>query len=865
MKWWRAVAQRRRLEPQLDAELQFHIEKLTQEYVEGGMQPDAARRKALLDFGGSEQIKEDLRDVHRWPFIEQTWTNIRVAARVLRKSPGFAITVILTLALGIGANTAVFSAIDAILLRPLPFPEGDQLMRIEQRSNKLNASATPVAPVRLDDWNRLNQTFQAITGYYLESATEATGIAPEKVTRAWVSGRFLQVWGVAPALGRDFAPAEERFGGPNACLISDRLWRSRFGGDPAALGKRLRFDKISYTVVGVMPANFLFPEPDVDLWSPAPSDAPFALGRELTWFTAVGRLRPGVTVAQGRADLARVQANLGAEYPKSDSRILVDMQPLKETVVGSVRRSLWLLFGSVSLLLLIACSNIAALLLARGTQRGQEIAVRFSLGASRSAVVGQLLTEAWLLAVFGAALGLVFTWVAGQAFRTFGSGIPRAAEISINGRLLAYSLVCSIVTTLICALVPALSGTRRGLSGALATNSRTQVSSRHPLQWTLVGVQVALAVTLLTGAGLLVRSFQALGQISTGFDAEHVLTMRVSGSWGETTDMPKLNQRIGRTLEALRSLPGVESAATSLAIPGVPDSHPSEIRLLDRENDPRRTLSAESRIVSRSYFSTVRIPLISGEECREPGGPPTVIVNRSFVNSYFNGTTPIGHQIEVPGQAYTLRAEIRGVVGDARETGINREAGPTVYWCMTAPLPSPYYLIRTHGEPMSMAAAARHRINEVEPARAVFEIKPLTDHLGDAFAESRLRMMLLVFFALTAVSLASIGLYGTLSYLVAMRRREVGLRLALGAMRGQILRRFVGEGLSVAAAGCVVGLLLAAAAARLVAGMLFGVSPSDPQTLCAVIALILAVASVASLIPAYRAARLDPVNVLREQ
>jgi putative ABC transport system permease protein len=865
MFWWKSLFRKRALEAQLDTELHFHIEKLTNDYLAEGMTPEEARRKATLEFGGREQIKEELRDVHRVSVVETTIANLKSAFRFIRKSPSFSLTVILTLALGIGANSAVFSAIDAILFKPLPFPNGDQLMRLLQRQPKLTSPNTFVAPVRLEEWNHMNSTFQAITGYYSEDDSETSGALPEKLTHALVAPRFLQVWGVAPALGRDFNLEEERFGGPEAVLISDGFWRRRFNGDPAAVGKQLHFGTYSYKIIGVMPASFLFPLRGVDLWSVSAPDAPYARSRESTWFNVIGRLKPGVSVAQGQANLATVQAQLGKAFPKTDADIAIGVQPLKEMTIGGARESLWLLFGSVSLLLLIACTNIVALLLARGTQRQHEISVRFSLGASRRALILQLLTETFVMALMGASLGLAVASGASRVFRSLAGDLPRVEEIHLDWRIVVYSLVSAVLATLLCGLFPALRGTRTNISGSLAQASRTQVSGRHALQWLLVGVQVALAVTLLAGAGLLLRSFQELGRVSPGFESSRVLTFHVSASWGETADMKGLTQKINRILDSLRALPGVEGTATSAELPGVPTQFQTELDVKEGRaaSDPK--IIVESRFVSPGYFSTMHIPLLSGDLCREDPGNLQVLVNRSFANSYDAKSDWIGNHLQIPGNNFVGAGEIRGIVGDARESGMNREPSPTVYWCLTAPEPDPHYLMRTGTEPMAMAEIVRQKIHELEPGRSVFEIMPLEEHLEAAFAENRLRTVLLSFFAGTAVALACVGLYGTLSYTVNLRRREVGLRLALGALRGQILKQFLWQGLGVSLLGCAAGWGLAVASGRLLSGMLYGVTSSDVTTLSGVVLLVLVVAAIASLVPAVRAARVEPMNVLRDE
>jgi putative ABC transport system permease protein len=886
MSWWKSLFRKDALDAQLDSELRFHIEKLTNDNIAAGMTPEEARRQAVLEFGGREQIKEELRDVHRVSVIETMIANLKSAFRFVRKSPSFSIAVILTLALGIGANSAVFSAIDAILLRPLPFPDGDRLMRLSQYNTKVKSAQTFVAPARLEDWNRMNSTFQAMTGYYAENNSETSGALPEKVKQAFVAPRFLQVWGVAPELGRDFTQEEEHFGGPSAILISDRFWRNRFGANPDALGKKLRISGFSFAIVGVMPASFLFPDREVDLWAPIPADAPYATSRRFTWYTVIGRLKPGVTLTEAHANMATVQAQLGRAYPETDAELGVATQTLKETTVGGVRGSLWMLFGSVSLLLLIACTNIVALLLARAAQRQHEISVRFSLGASRATIVGQLLTEAFLLALLGAALGLFVAGGASKVFQSLAGDLPRVEEIRLDWRIVLYSLGCSIVATVLCGLVPAIRGTSKALSSSLAAASRTQVSGHNPLQWLLVGLQVALAVTLLAGAGLLLRSFQALGRVSPGFDMSRVLTFRISGSYAETVDWKSLTQRIDRTIEELRGVPGVEGAAASTELPGVPSQYPTELRFAEGQQDPQHKMVAQSRFISPGYFATMQIPLLAGELCREPqmnlrssAADPTgihhvefsaiqVVVNRSFADTYPAGSTVIGHHLQVLGNSFMQpkdAGEVRGIVGDAREEGINRPPSPTVYWCYGAPGgPDPFYLVRTHAEPMAMAKTLRQTIREIEPARSVFDITPLEGRIDDAFAENRLRTVLLAFFAATAVSLACVGLYGTLSYTVNVRRREVGLRLALGALQGQIVKQFLLQGLGVSFLGCLAGGCLAAAFTRVLSGMLYGVSPTDSVTLSSVVLIVLVVAAVASLVPAIRAARVEPMNVLRD-
>lgn len=846
MSWHRRIwnlVRGPRLARNLRRELEFHISERADQLEAEGLARAQAEHAARLQFGNVTVQLERTRDMAINQSLEAVIRNLRHATRGLLRTPAFTATVVLTLALGIGANSAVFSAINAVLLRPLPFPDSDrlvQLMQTQAKSKQQSAAGGVtqlVAPSRLEDWNRLTTTFQAISGAYTDDASELSGELPEKLKRAFVAPRYLQVWGVAPVLGRDFSPREEHFGGPNSVLISDRLWRRRFNSDAAAAGKTLRIGSATLTVIGVLPASFDKPSREVDLWLMSAPDAPYARSRANTWFDVFGRLKPGVSIAQAQANLAAVQSGLGSQFPKTDRDLSIEVQALKDTTVKGVRRSLWLLFVSVSLLLLIACTNIAALLLARAAGRRQETAVRFSLGASRGAIAAQSLTEVLLLALAGCGLGLLLASTAIQTFAWLARDLPRIAEIRLNGTIVLYSLACAIAVTLLCGFYPALQSTRCGLSGGIASAGRSQVSSRTPVQFVLVSVQVALAVTLLMGAGLLVRSFQALGNVAAGFDPEHVLTFHVSTSWAETNDRTGSRQRVDRLLECIRSLPGVEQASTSLTLPGVPNNFQMELPIEGRAaTEPK--VASQSRWVEPTYFATLHIPLLEGEMCREETTNMQLMVNRSFADAFLNGQRVVGRKVLPVANSYLGGGEIRGIVGDAREQGLDHAPPPTVYWCGGGNQPGTFFIVRTRGKPLAMAETIRRRVFEVEPQRSVFGLSPLTEHLSDAYAQNRLRTVLITFFALTAVALACIGTYGTLSYLVQVRRREVALRLALGAARSQVTRHILAQGLRVTLIGCAGGIALAAALSHLLQDMLYGVSSSDPATLAGVIALV---------------------------
>ncbi len=855
----RALFRRNTIEQELDAELRFHLDGQRDKYVASGMTPSEAARRVRLDFGSTDTIKEECRDARGVRAIDEIVRNLRYSRRTLAKRPGFTIVATLTLALGIGATSAVFSALNAVALRPLPFPDANQLLVISQYEPGAAQPSTFVAPSRLEDWQRMATVFQGLSGYYLDDMTETSGEFPERISRAWVAPRFFEICGVPPSLGRTFTRDEERFGGPAAAMVSERFWKRRFAGNATVVGRALRIGGRSVPIIGVMPATFTFPNGDVDVWSVSAPDAPYAQNRKATWFTVVGRLRPNVTADQGLSDLSRVQKDLGRQYPDTDGKLAIRVTPLKVATVGGVTRSLWMLFAAVSLLLLVACTNIAALLVARNAERRHEIAIRYSLGASRAAVVRQLLTEAMVLALAGSALGLGIAVAALQAFRVLGAGLPRMTEVRLDWTLVVYSLVCAAISLIVFGLFPSMRTAR-----PRATSRRGETIATSRLQWTLVGIQVALSVTLLFGAGVFMRSFDRLMRISPGFDPNRVITFRITGSWSETVDMAALTRRMLTTLDTLRATPGVAAAATAVAVPGVAFQFDTELRIVEAPADASRTISARNRFVSSGYFDALAIPVLSGSQCADDAPVQTAVINRAFEALYLPGRSATGSHVQeiTSGRVGT----IIGVAGDAREQALSEPAAPTIYWCASAPNPMPVFLVRTQStDPATMSETIRRTIRQIEPGRAVYELRPLAERLDDTLAENRLRTILLMSFAFAAVLLAAVGLYGTLSYIVSMRRREIGLRIAMGALRRTTLVLFLKQGIGVTIAGCVAGLWLSVAAGEGLSGMLYGVTALDPSTFAIVLGVMIAIGALASFWPAARAARVDPIQVLREE
>ena len=869
MSWLRRLRNTlrpRRIEDDIRREVAFHLAERADQLRAEGLTDDEARRRARLQFGNVTLQAERTRDMDVSLALEACLRDLRYAIRSLRRTPGFALTVILTLALGIGANSAVFSALDAVLLKPLPFPEADRLVELRQRLD--HTSETHIAPPRLEDWQRMNTTFTAITGYYTEDVSETSGEFAERIKRAMVAPRFVEVWGVQPAIGRGFTADDHRLGSPPAIVVSHRYWRDRLGSDPHVLNRTVRVGAAATPtpIVGVMPASFLFPDRAVDLWSPVRIDADFAQSRRSTWFLGVGRLKDGVTVQQALANLAAVQGELGQTYGDVDAQVEVAVAPLKATAVGSVQRSLWLLFAGVTVLLVITCTNIAAVILSRAGYRQHEISVRLSLGASNLAVARQTLIETLVLSMSGAAVGLLVAVAGIRLLRTAAVNLPRVDEIAIDWRIVSYALASAVMVGLLCGLLPAIRSVRERRGVALNEGGRAVVSARYRLQWLLVGAQVALSVTLLAGAALLGRSLQQLWRTDSGFNLTHLLAFRVAGGWAETTDMEQLRIRIDGTIEKLRALPGVEGAATTgWSLPGVPAQHENTLELVEAQSDQDRQLVAEVRSISPEYFSVMEIPLIAGDLCRSrTAAPREVMINRTFADRYFanRSRSPIG--FHVTGASGARPSVIAGIVADARERGLDREPGPIIYACSSAPNPTPYFLVRTRVDAATMMQQVRSAMKELDPMRAVYELDLVENRVEGAFAQNRLRAMLLMLFAGTALSLACVGVYGTLSYGVSVRRREVALRLALGALRSGVLRQFLFEGLRIVGMATVCGLALTLALTRLITGMLYGVSATDPVILFAVVAVVIVVSAAAALIPAFRASRVDAMVMLRE-
>jgi putative ABC transport system permease protein len=791
---------------------------------------------------------------------------IRVATRSIRHRPIVALAVIATLTLAIGANTAIFSAVDAVLLKPLPYPDGDRLVLVFELNRGMRQAIQLVAPGRLEEWHAQNRSFVGIAGSYFENMTDTTGALPERVGGMRVSPRFFAVMGVRAALGRTFTNEEEYFGGPRAIVISDAFWRRRLNADPSAIGRALTIGGSSRTIVGVMPPSFLYPTTTTDAWIPTQADGtPIMQARRARFMTAVARMKPGVTLAQAEQDLSEVQARLGEQFPETDKGWAASVVSLKEQRVGGVRRSLWLLFGAVGFLLLAACGNIACLMLAEAARREHEVAVRFAIGASRWTVVRQLLLEGLVLAIGGAACGLVLAIWGTALLRRTATGLPRIEEVQVSLPLVAFTLALGVLTTMVFALVPALQATRLAPVAALAQGGRSTTGGRHTLRRVLVAAQVALAIVLLAGSGLLIRSFAELRTIPLGFEPADVWTFRMSAQWNEQFEAVVTRQ--ARTIERLEAVPGVEAAGFSQLLPGGLDIPPSEFGIVGRDSGAKTFSLARS--VSAGYFATLHIPILQGETCS--ADPSTtfaseVLVTRAFADQYFAGENAVGHSLMSPGLPPGTSTRIRGVVGDVREGGAKTSMQPLIYYCGYNPYwPDPFFLVRASRDRGAVMDAIRAAMLEIEPNRALYSVQRLEDTLAESLTQHRLSAILLALFAATAVLLAAVGLYGVLAQLVSSRRREIGVRMAIGARPAQIVRSVIAQAATMTGAGLVVGLAGALALAQFMTSLVFGISPRDPVTFALVPFVLAIVAGLAAFIPARRAASIDPMKALREE
>ncbi len=826
--------------------------------------------------------------------MDAFWRDCRFALRSLARSPGFTIIAVLTLALGIGANTAIFSVVNAVLLRPLAYAQPEQLVSLRARLTGRGTNDLPMSQPEYQDLRREVPALGEVSAVWPISIN-LTGLGePERIQAAVVSSNYFSLLGVAPILGREFTKADDGGRIGYVSLISYDLWQRRFGGDRAVIGKTVRLDDDPMTIIGVMPRGFRHPveggASPMELWAPIALDNPdttFVNSRGARVFDLIGRLKPGATVDQLHAQLATLTARLVARYPGAYPPALgwqADAVPLAERVVGNVRPALLVLLGAVGFVLLIGCANVANLLLARATTRDREIAVRTALGGSRMRLVRQLLTETLVLALVGGVVGLLIAmWGTSALSHLAALYLPRARDIGIDGPVLAFTAGLSLLTGVGFGILPAVQASRPDLQSVLKDTGRG-ASTGAPRAWVrgaLVVVEVAVALVLLAGAGLLLRSFQRLIAVETGFNPENLLTLQVWLPWPNQPEQGRYfsrAQRLGffdRSVAAVSQVPGVRGVALLSRLPfsgvGATGHGRNDVRFeIEGHPTPADQLRpvAEFRLVSPNFFQTMQIPLLRGRTLSavaDSATPGEVVVNRTLAEKYWSGQDPVGRRVRLFGPDGPW-VSVVGVSGDIRQVAPDQPPREEIYassrW---APGQEMSFVVRTEGRPERFASAVTKAIRSVDPEQPVFGVEPMEKVLADASAERRFSLLLLTLFAGMALLLSAIGIYGVMAYTTTQRRHEIGIRVALGAGSSDVLGLVVGQGMRLVLIGLGLGLAGAWVLSRVLSSQLYGVTSRDPVTYAGVAAVLGVVALVATYLPARRAMRVDPMISLRSE
>jgi putative ABC transport system permease protein len=805
--------------------------------------------------------------------------DLRFAIRQLRKNPGFAAATILTLALGIGATTAIFSLVNAVLLRPLPFPQQDRLVWLQQADQTLGPTANVSEPLSYPDffdWRAQSHSFESMGSYRRNNSTLTGAGEPRHIDRALVSADFFRVLGVRPILGRDFLPEEEK-GGARVAMLSHQLWRSNFSASRDIVGQSIILDGHSYTVAGVMPPDFAFPvqNPVPVVWTTAADDSQIASQRGNDTLDVVGRLKPGISLEQARAELSVIAHNLAVQYPDTNKPYTAAIaQPELEHLAGDLRPALRLLFAAVGLVLLIACANVAGLLLGRASSRRSELALRAALGASRTGIIRQILVESVTLSILGGALGvLLSSWILTALLRFVPQNLPRLDQISVDAGVLAFATVVSVLTGLLFGVLPAWRASQLDPLLALREGNRSVTAGRrqHSLQnWLVIG-ETAVGLLLLIGSGLLIRSFVRVLHVDPGFDPKHVLSASLTLPHAQYPDAKKI-EFYKLLLPRLAVLPGVQSVAAGFPLPLLNGNIGVSFEIEGRPTAPGDAPSEQLAAITPEFFRTMRIPILSGHEFSwrdDHKAKPVIIINQRFADKYFPGENPIGKHIKSDLGDGTLEAPVReviAVVGNVKRKGLTADADPIYYLPWTqAVITSPALCIRTSGDPASLIAPLRSTLAELDKSIPIYHESTLENAVYRGAAQPRFYAVLVTSFGALALLLSAVGLYAVLSYVVVQRTAEIGVRMALGAQRADVLRSILGRGLTLASAGIAIGLGASAVLTRYMAGMLFNVQPFDLGTFVAVTGIFLLVSLVASAAPAYRAARLSPMTTLRDQ
>jgi putative ABC transport system permease protein len=878
-------------EAEIVEELSQHLEEEYEQALNCGASEDEARQQALEQLNTSDLLAHELGRVeHRAPahpvtlgtekkinLFADLWQDLRYAMRTLVKNPAFTSIAVIAIALGIGANSAIFSVVNAVLLRPLPFKNPEQLVMVWENATHLGFPKNTPSPPDFLDWQRQNTVFTGMAAT-AEQNFNLTGVGePERLDGRRVSANLFDLLGVPALLGRTFVPDDAR-PGAHVVLLSQSLWQRRFGSDPSIIGRVITLNEESYTVIGVIPRSVNLPAYgnwQDKLWVPIAFTNEEATERGNHFLDVIARMKPGIILKQAQAEMGTVAARLAKQYPRTNTRIGATVTPLHEEIVGDIKPALLILLGAVGFVLLIACANVANLLLARAAIREKEIALRLALGASRSRLTRQFLTESVLLAFLGAGLGLLLALAGVHVLKTFvPSMILQIQTINIDGTVLVFTASIALLTGIVFGFAPAMHALDSNLNDSLKEGGRESGVSRkgNRLRGLLVIGEVAVSFILLIGAGLLINSFLHLRNLDPGFRTDHLLTMKIDLSEVKYPDGERRSVFFDEVLRRIRVLPGVESVAVagnlpftyngdsaSIAVEGIPDPPP------DQWPD------VIYRAVGPGYFSTMGIPLIRGRDFTDQDKADSkrvVVISEKTAQHYWPGQDPIGKRLKTGATTSNVPwREVIGVVKDVRQNDFIAQPKMQMYfnYRQLKDLAANALIVRTSVEPMSLATSVRNAIWAVDKDQPVADIETMNHIVSEAIARQRFSMLLLGIFAALALVLASVGIYGVMSYSVAQRTHEIGLRMALGARRADVLQMTVKQGLKLVSLGMVLGLIVAFLLTRVLASLLFGISATDPTTFIGISLVLLAVAILASYIPALRATKVDPIIALRAQ
>ena len=875
--WLRAKAliKRRQLDSDLDEELRFHLAMREEKFQAQGAASGASRSAARRRFGNLILLKEACRDMWTFRSIEIFFQDVRYGARMLRKNPGFTIVAVLTLALGIGANTAIFSVIDAVLLRPLPFPQPEQLVGVYATLPEQGIFHNGTSYMNFQDWRSQNQVFEEMAAYQEDGLTLTGAGEPQALNAAVATPGLFPLLRVHPLLGRAFSDEEDQLGSTPVVLLSERIWRQRFGSDPSIVGRAIVLDGRSFLVTGILSDDFHFPiqHPPADIWIPAHQGSflqsliPLRGGHYLR---VIARMKPGITRAQAQAGMQTVIARLAAEYPKENRNWGVLVEPYEKHLTGDARTPLLILLGAVGLVLLIACVNVTSLVLARATVRTREMVIRTALGAGRTRLVRQLLTESLLLSLLGGAIGMLAAYWGVAALRSIlPPDLPRIDEIHVNLTILGYALGVSLLAGILFGLVPAREASKANLQGALREGSHAAGESAggRGLRGILVIVEVSLAVVLLAGAGLLIRSYSALSRVAPGFDPKSVQMIGLKLPGQRYT--PEQSSRFyDQLLERLRSVPGVQAVGAAMPLPLTGSRINMAFKIQGRLQTDEH-ISADYALVSSGFLQTMKIPLLRGREFNSADSATSekvCLVSQAFTRHYFPGQDALGQNLIFGFTYRDVPRRIVGIVADVKFNELSEEPDPEMYVpYQQDPLQAINIVVRVPSSAMAIGPAIREQVSALDSSLAIDDIEPMDSVLHDAVNPERFRTLLLSLFGLIAVLLASVGIYGVLAYDVSRRTRELAIRMALGADPGSVMKMILARGLQLALIGLGIGVLAALAVTRLMSSLLFAVSAADPLTYTSVAILLLLVAALACYLPARRAMHVDPMVALRDE